>query len=150
MSDTKQKAVFATLSLPMEVTDEQIRNLLISLFEGGYSSWFRKVVKMVYGEGISKVDFEVGGKFHDPEYTGGNMCYVVTMTPGCGTVIKIEDPNNGGFTEFTLTRENMLVGLTKLLEKHSHHVQDIIDGNDDAETADMFGQFTVYGENVYG
>lgn len=64
-----------------------------------------------------------------------------------------EDPNRGGNLQKTLTMEDFQLALILMATKddgaYSHHFADFLRSNEDANTADLFLQFAVYGEEVY-
>lgn len=140
--------VFAKIQVVREITKQQVQNLLVGLLENGYSSWFLRTKILNLADGLSKADFMPGGKFEDKEY-GRSLCFIVPFHPNCSLTIEVENPVAEGALNFQINENSIRNGLELLAQKDPKQFNSIIDGNDDAETADLFGQLMVYGESVY-
>lgn len=64
-------------------------------------------------------------------------------------VVEVDDETTGHRTGHIITRSNLLAGLKTLAEKFPHHFADLLTGNTDAATADIFLQAVVFGEEKY-
>lgn len=125
------------------VTFEQIANLLGSAFDPSVASTAYWADIKGYIE--PKVRTYVGDTDWDKNY----YKYMYhPLNEGGGIVVEdIEDPDNG---PWTLDFRAIQRGLQLMAEKHPRHFSDLINENDDAETADVFVQLCLFGEVVYG
>jgi len=149
MPKTEEKKILATISVPMEISEEKISNLLCSAFDGGYGSvyYWAGIQGYEYPEGRTKDSFEY--RSMEVVLAGGKMFLFDAN----------EDESNKKYDaakkeKWTLTREKLIKGLQVMaaLEKGKggHHFPNIINDNDDAETADVYVQCCLFGEIVYG
>lgn len=113
------------------VTEEQIKNLLCTAFEGGSNYWIQKV------EIINQPP--QAEYFHESPVYGGELKIIV-------------DPNETveGKEIVTLTQDKLQAGLQVMHDKYPHHWADFINQNDDAITGDVFLQCCVFGDAIYG
>jgi len=136
---------------PVDITRKMLLGLFCGLMENGYSSWLHRVEDRSFAEGTVLEDYRKGGKFNKDEDDLWPTNYIVAFSPGCSLKLLVDNPNEGDDTLiFEWTLEKALAGIKIMAEKYPRHFHDIIIENDDADTADIFGQCVVYGEAVYG
>jgi hypothetical protein len=79
-------------------------------------------------------------------------CYFAPLVEGGALTFRLEDsdglPGRSGECVFDLAAVRR--GLQVMAEKYPRHFSDIVSGDDDATTADVFVQCCVLGEVVYG
>jgi len=138
---------FKEVTIRHQITEDQVRNLLVSAFEGGSTYWMY-ILKYEYPPKTCKDDFLAGGRRAVKDSTGEywHPCYVI---PFCedGAIVLDDRYEN---VQYTLTRDKMLEGLQIMAEKYPKHFQSIIEDNTDATTADVFLQCSLFNEIVYG
>ena len=141
MPIVKDDQIVGTVRLAYPISKERLINLLISAVEGGSNYWAsfknpRKIVDNKVVDSPSDYD-QVWLTEHEPH--------------------RDDRPAESRL----ITAELLLVGLQRLAdwkdEEHSHkfpgahrHLVNFIEENDDAETADVVLQMTVFGELIYG
>ena len=128
-------------TVQLEITTEQMRDLLVSAFEGGSNYWV-DIKKLEYPPGKSHSDYKNflkdGESFWPP-------IYVVPFEKDGAVVLKdIEDD------EHTLTLPKMEEGARVMAKKYPSHFSNLISDNADAETADVWLQLSIFGEIIYG
>lgn len=131
----------------MSVNWDQVANAWIGAFESGYSPW---LVKVNPGADPISVTLQNAAKgkgenwYADGDYwaSSGQM------------YVDHDDPNTGddgdGSMQTLVTKESIVAGLQKMAEKSPSHFANMISGNDDAETHDVFAQYVILGEIIYG
>jgi hypothetical protein len=137
------------------VTEQQIRDLLVSGFEGGIGYW-----AMIWGyqfaPGLQYSDFQEGGKMQLPnEYY--HPVQLIPLVPGCAVLLVDSNEVHRG-TEtlpegtpiWKLDRQALHDGLQVMAEHHLHHWRNFVEESSDAETADVYIQLCLFGEVVYG
>ena len=146
---TNLKGVFAPITTITNVTIEQVVGLLVGLMENGCSSWWRGVDHHIFPAGLCYDDFKKGGKMQGEEYF--HPFQLIPVTGGCSSVWMIEDPESDeeDTKEFVVGIQQLRKGLEVMAVKYPRHFRDLVDENDDANTADIFGQCIVYGEEVF-
>jgi hypothetical protein len=135
--------VVTTVKLPKQ----RIQDLLVGLFENGCSSWLLEIGDYVLPGGLIRNDFRRGGKMQGAEYYHPSQ--IVPVTEGCTLFLFVENPNAEGRMKFDLNVASIQKGLEVMASKFPTHFGNILSENDDAGTADIFGQCVVYGDMVY-
>ena len=133
-----------TMAVKVEFTDEEVRSLLVSAFEGGSNYWYT-IKEYNLADGLSREDFRGDGKF---TVEGWSEVYTIPFTEGCS--LTIGDMEEGGKPDVKLDREKLEKGLTVMYETMRHHLTDFIDDKTDATTGDVFLQCALWGECIYG
>lgn len=132
-------------TVELKITDEQIKNLLCSAFEGGANYWYQ-IEKYQFGKtGLKYADFKQGGKMQNPE-NYWHPCQLVPLADGCSIVINDLEGGN----RHILDRSAINTGIAAFAEKCPNHFADLLSENDDAITADCFLQCCLFGEVIYG
>ena len=99
---------------------------------------------------MTVADFKKGGRFQVPDdyyhYT-----QIIPVIEGCKLKLRIEDPesDNEDSKEIEIGLPELMAGLKLMAEKSPRHFRDFIEENDDVNTADTFGQYVVYQEEVF-
>lgn len=119
------------VKIEIEVPVERINNCIIGASEGEYSPWL----------GTLKYN---KGKYGEEEFINAEMEIEATY----------DDPDNdeeGDMTgKKTLHLEDFIKGLSLMAEKSPRHFGDLVSENDDAITHDVYMQYVILGEVVYG
>jgi len=142
--------IFATITTKVDVQKKDVQNLLVGLFENNYSPWLREIKSKKFAEGYTFTDFRVGGKMQDmKDYY--HWSQIIPVTEGCSLTLSVDDPNSdkGGEKDVILDCESICRGLQVMATKYREHWENFIYKDDDAITADVFGQCCVYGEVFY-
>lgn len=143
--------VFATITMQVDVCKKDIQNLLTSLFENNNSPWLREIKSKNFAEGYTLTDFRNGGKMQDAkDYF--HWSQIIPVTEGCSLTLSVDDPDSDQGKEKDVVLDCVTIrrGLQVMSTKYRNHWEDFIYKNDDATTADVFGQCCVYGEVFYG
>lgn len=129
----------ATISIPFR----RVLDLLCSALEGGSNYWVLSV-DPVLPEGIEFNDFREGGKFALEDYFPGHM--IVPFYRGCKLKFEADDYD----VTVDLDTESIAKGLALMSEKSQEHFNDFLNENDDSVTGDVFLQYCLFGEVVFG
>lgn len=133
-----------------KVNMEDVRSLLVGALEGGSNYWMT-AEKLKFPKETSEQDFKAGGKFavRDTDLSGTQYwpaCYVLPFIEGGGVVIKDWEDDK----TYTLNLKNVKKGLQLMAEQAPQHFADFISENTDCDTSDVFLQFCLLGDIVYG
>jgi len=142
--------IFATITMQHDVVKKDIQDLLTGLFENNYSPWLREIKSKQFANELNLTDFRQGGKMQDmKDYY--HWSQLIPVTEGCSLTLCVDDPNSdkGQEKDIVLDCESIRRGLQVMATKYREHWENFIYKNDDATTADVFGQCCVYGEVVY-
>lgn len=144
----KKDSTAFTVAVTRQVSRDEVGNLLCSAFEGGSNYWYRieKFHKPTRFEFNSGKDLgKEAGYFKQIDYP---------LNPG-GYLI-VSDYNALCEGDFPTEKKLDLASIQRGLElfanskDYAHHWQDFVTENDDQTTADVFLQFCLFGEVVYG
>ena len=137
---------FKQVTIQHLISIETARNLLVSAFEGGSNYWM-SIFQYIYPHGTKREDYIEDGSRAVVDTLGHvwHPAYVLTTIKDGGLVLW--DTEN---EKHTLTREKLLNGFDVMAQKYPHHFRNIVDENDDAETADVLLQCALFGEIIYG
>lgn len=112
----------------VNIDDQRLEDMLIGAFEGGSNYW------------LARATPTNGERFSYTKVVKGEQTLKMTL-------VNPEDIE----TELPLiNREQLIKGMQLMAEKAPRHFANFMDENDDAETADVFFQFALLGEIVYG
>lgn len=114
----------------IEITEQQLSDMLCSAFEGGVNYW------------CSEVSPAVG---ENRNYTG-HLSDAIAR----GDVTKIAVADSEGEDVHTITRDDLINAFGLLSKKVPHQFKYWLDDNSDASTADCWFQLAVFGEVIYG
>ena len=152
----QQETVEISFTQNVKVTMEQIKNMLVGALEGGSNYWYW----------ISKINPPKNLDRHDAH----NNIYNAAMNDGGSLVFVDKDdiktdfffgkaildkngdviPKDDDIEEFVLDWNKIVNGLKLMAKKASNDFKNMIDGNDDEITADVFLQYCLFGKLIYG
>lgn len=117
-----------TVKVEHTIDKQRLEDLLVGAFEGGSNYW------------IQRVDWR----------SARRDAYEAAFDDGVTIVVSSErgDPNGGRKERLDLAA--MEKGLQLMADKYPRHMADLLNGNDDATTADVWLQLCLFGEVVYG
>ena len=119
-------------NIEVEITNEQIENLIVSAFEGGSSYW------MVYDVNPIIKDFKWNSSEYAAQIINGDV------------EINVYDAENPDDLLGRLNTHTILTGLKTMCKDYPTHFTDIINDNIDADTGDVFMQCAVMNDVVFG
>jgi len=126
-------------------TEEMVRDMLVSAFEGGSNYWYRIESKKL-PPGTKEKDFKEGGRMQ-PEHYYHPMQLIPTI-PGGQLVIR--EVSDGPGETFVLDLGALKRGLMLLKEKYPKIWERAQKGMEDASDADVFLQLSLFGKVVFG
>ena len=130
-------------------SDERIRSLLCSAFEGGFAASWALIEDYKFPEGITLEDFQEGGRLTTTEYHPSYL--LIPFHPGCSIIISDEtEAGEEDAKRGELNIETMKKGLQLMATKYPHHFADFVKENDDAITGDVFLQLCLFDDIIYG
>ena len=140
MTDTKTQKAFS-IKVNQEVSEEKVQNLLTNGFDHGIAYWAMVkedsgVDKNPYAEWRS--DLPLNGGWVVLEDSTGEGGFEVEGNP-----FEVE----GGVI---LNRESVERGLQIMAAEFHRHFADMMNGDDDAITADVLIQCSVFGDIIFG
>lgn len=122
----------------IEISDQRIKDLLCSAFEGGSNYWYW----------IDAENFPEGETYETLNKNKDFYPYLELPLMEGGSIIisSLEEPDN---PKVTLDRKAIEKGLQVMAEKFPSHFGDFLAENDDATTGDVFLQCACFGDVVY-
>ena len=136
-----------------EITDDTVANLLCCAFEGGSGYWCRLMDSKAPSGEYVKSYWPHGS---DPDWVDPKYISYPLSSDGaviCRAVDDYEDETadeEGNYEPLVLNRSAIERGLSLMQKNHPRAFADIISENEDAETGDIFLQYCLLGEVVYG
>lgn len=127
------KEIAVTLSVPLS----RITDMIIGAIEGDSNYWLERFTSVSHVKGTRP------GPWYTDEATWENPFVVEARY---GSYENDEDEP----TVLTLTEANLVTGLLLMAKNSPRHFADMLSENDDAVTADIFMQYFVLGEIIYG
>ena len=126
------------------ITKSRVMDLLVTALEGGSNYWY---FASDYKE-PSNESAVPNGEWHSVERCPWGDGHVVI----CDREAYHENGGTDvGIKTWILNEDAMKRGLELMAsEKYIHHYSDFVQGNEDANTADIFLQLSLFGEIVYG
>lgn len=124
------------------LTDNDVRDLLCCALEGGSNYWY--VIEKVFCTHRDMAEL-VGGKIKDPDVYDA-------IVDGQGVLIGLveEDETVHGEKQWVLNREAITRGLQSLANNRPELFAKIAIEDYDANDADVFLQYALFGELVFG
>ena len=137
--------IFATVKVSHEITEQRVRDLLCSAWEGGSNYWCSCVDRNVPAAALDtiraikteRLEATGDGDFYSHEYP---------FVEGVTLVLNADEEDE----PLHLDRPALIRGLQIMAEKYPRQFHDFLIENDDAETGDTFLQCCVFGEAIYG
>jgi len=119
----------------LEISEEQMADLLVCAFEGGINYWCGKIEITAFPEKTK------------PEDDFSNML-ASDIVPKGGTIALHDDEDPDEI--YWLNKEKMLKGISLGMDWGNFAtVEELMDGHD-AETADVIVQYAIFGEITFG
>ena len=119
------------IKITLEISDEILLNLLCSAFEGGSNYWYTDVAEHT-----------------DPTHADDENCHHwAEWNPVYGGSIVVTDEEG---EKHLIDRAALQRGMQIMVQNYPQHFDNVITGDDDAETGDVFLQCCCFGEIVYG
>lgn len=128
----KEPFVIVTMQVPLP--RERVQDVLVTAFEQACNYWYRDLEAVVPERQVKLKGDDLDSYWHVRE-------------PLTDEGVRFADVDGG---VHVLNRAKLLEGIRKLAETHPARLAEIINEDDDAETADVFLQVCVFGEVVYG
>jgi len=137
-----KKSVNLTVTIKQEISLYDVECLLCSAFEGGSNYWY-EIVEFVKP---SKKDLYVGDDMDDKHKLFPHLQYPLSE----GGAVMVQDKEGDDENVYRLDLPAIRKGLQIMAENHAHHFANVLTGNGDAETGDVFLQCCLFGDTVYG
>jgi len=128
-----------TYNMNEQMNEQRVADMVCNAFEGGIGYW-AKITGYRKPENVFKWDLS---------FDDGKVCRYVQYPMSQNGAVLLCDAEDSS-EKWELTREKLENGLTVMADKYPRHYKNWIDENDDAETADVFIQCSLFGELVYG
>lgn len=139
---------FAEIKTTITIDIEEIRDLLQVAFNCGQSYWIRDIQDKNIREDLNFCDFRKGGKLQN--YKNIRQWFEIMPTiQGCSVVIKVDDPGSDQEKEFVLDPNVLKKGLQIMADQYPDDWTNLLNGQKDRLTADVFMQCCVYGKVAY-
>lgn len=131
-----------TITVKQEINMQRIADILCSAVDPGYEAI------SYWGEVRSKTEpsawtFEP----EDSKHEKGHYRHYYPLNPGGSLTIR---DNEADKSHHTLDLKAVKRGLQLMATKYPQHFADIINENDDNDTADALVQLALFGELIYG
>lgn len=114
-----------------------VSNLLVSAFEGGSNYWY--FIESYEEPPVLKYRIDATQVYKHVDYP---------INKGGGVVITTNEGDD--MLPRTLNLASIRRGIGVMYDKYPRHFGDVISGNDDGATGDVFLQCCLFGEVVYG
>lgn len=138
---TKTTKSTLTVQTTLEISLDRISSLLISAFEGGSNYWYR-------------IEKFVKPREPAPAWADFPECRHAwyPLVKGGALVVSDYHGNEGtkGMTTKVVDLAAIQAGLGLMAKESPRHWSNFINEDDDSETGDVFLQYVVLGEIVYG
>lgn len=130
MPDQSQ-SIFATVTVPYDITQERVGDLLGGALEGGSNYWINIVSR------FNCLNKSQGGPtyLHEVPFVSGGAIKIFCDNPEPGPV---------RITRY-LDADALRRGLNTMAQKFPKQFQDFLESKDDAETSDIFLQCCIFG-----
>lgn len=130
----------------VEIPLDDLRSLLVTNLEQGYS-WF-KATDLIVPEGHTKDEYRMPDELVNGTWA---PCYTLPFVEGGGIVIMVDETDDGSYSKkYSLMLHNVNQGLQIMANKYPTHFADLLNDNQDLNTADVWLQCCLFGELIYG
>lgn len=130
------------IATKVDVRMERVTDMLVGAIEGGSGYWCETFVPLPAS----------GDIVADIRANGGSIWYSEEQfwTRGGGAHVEFDKPTDEdpGFRDIGLA--DLTKGLAIMAEKSPQHFADLVNENDDATTSDVFLQYVLFGEVIFG
>lgn len=131
-----------TIAISNRVAFSEIENLLTSAFEGGSNYWY-----FITGKKAPK-KWSYWGEYNEAKQ---KFLPLYVLNGGSLKIIDNEaDDQSGGKKVYTLDMHAIENGLQVMASNFANHFADVMSGNTDAETGDVFLQCCLFEDVIYG
>lgn len=121
------------------LTVDDVENMIVGALEGGSNYWY------LIGEKSTDLIIEATPGMKGQPFVDRLMTAIEK-----GIQVEIHDIEDEESVLGILTSESWAKAEKLMIEKHRGHLGNVLAGNDDASTADVFFQLAVLGDVVYG
>ena len=131
-----------TVNQPTHIIADDIANLLCCAFEGGSHYWVEEVI----------LDFKYDDSDKDSYGDWADFPVYWITHPDWKLNITVFYEDGSENETFTITLENLKKAVKKMAKSKnlSHHFENFKNDDYDSITGDVFLQFAVFGECIYG
>lgn len=119
------------IALTVSIKQDKLEDLILSAIEGGSNYWY------FIEENANDQPYE-----KSPFVAGSNGLRISNRI--------LSDNGECDYLDAWLNVESVKNGLRVMSNKYTRHLINLIEGNDDAATADVFLQCCLFGSVVYG
>jgi len=134
----------ATLAYNQEIEISRLGSLLCGAFEGGSNYWYL-IEEFIKPKNLNN---------SDEDSNTWETCFRHIDYPinegGALIISDINEEDEEDKETWTLNLESMAKGLQVMARDYPRHMADFLNGNDDAETSDVYLQCCLFGEVVFG
>jgi hypothetical protein len=127
------------MAITIEINRERRLDMLVGALEGGSNYW------CIFGEEASIIIGRVS-----PSNGVDSFAERLLKTLEAGESVPVHDAEDETVLLGTLSLETIERGEQLMYDNFPNHFADILSENDDAITADIYFQYAVLGEIVYG
>lgn len=128
-----------TVTTTVSITTKQVMDQLCAAFEGGSNYWVMAANPVASAKELDATDKVVW--WGHPEFFDGPFSFKIDF----------ENPNEGPpYIDKTITPVEIAEGLALMAKSSPKHFATLIADDGDAATADVFLQYVVLGEIVFG
>jgi hypothetical protein len=129
-----------TFTVKTTIKSETIADMVVSAFEGGITYWAGKARPVVPCEDC--VTYEDGCPWYAKPSLYENDFKI--------RIVQHEEHTTGSGTDVFMTPESVQRGIDLMAEKYPSFFSDMVSGEGDATTGDVFVQLCVFGDIIYG
>ncbi len=137
---------FATIKVSHYISEERVRDLLCSAWEGGSSYWCSCIDRQVPPAALAEIEAIKAerlaatgdGNFYSHEYA---------FIDGVTLVLTADEEEDD--KPLHLDRPALIRGLQVMADKYPRHFANFLGEDDDCETADVYLQCCLFGEVIF-
>lgn len=136
------------LTIPVDVSIQNIQDTLCSAFEGGSNYWYRIEE---FGKPDKIENYSTRWSEDEKPTVFKHLDY--PTNPGGYLIVSDKPIARGEGLKPTYTRvdlESIQKGISVMAKKYPHHFKNFVSDDGDAETGDVLLQCIVFGKIVYG
>lgn len=141
MNEETTNTIDVGVPVVLAIPHQRITDMVTTAVESPVGDWFRKATVLIEGvdlSGLKKPYYAEASYWAQP--AAGLVCVVDKPTedhPG-RKIVRMEDFQHA-----------LILMATKEERTYSHHFADFLRSNEDANTADLFMQFAIFGEEIF-
>lgn len=133
-----------TISVPTPVDWQRVADAMVGAIEGGSTYWLNSC--------HASLD-DNSQTLKRAIQLADNIWYAEASywRDGGRALVKYDNPETGpSIAEKEIGKAELLLGLRTMAEKAPRHFADLVNENDDATTHDVFIQYVLFGDIIYG